>query len=107
MNLKGWEVSDADVRRAGESGAYRDFHNLNYLEYAYIQLGRYRDAQHTVDIIAAQYRELPDKKTAPTRRSCSRGMFVAVRSMRCLTVWFTDTSTCSLGWLWNLAAGTK
>jgi len=64
-NLRGWEVSEADVKRAGESGAYRDFHNLTYLEYAYIQLGRYRDAQHTVDIIAAQYRGLPDKKTAP------------------------------------------
>ena len=64
-NLKGWEVSEADVKRAGESGAYRDFHNLNYLEYAYIQLGRYRDAQHTVDIIAGQYRELPERKTAP------------------------------------------
>jgi tetratricopeptide (TPR) repeat protein len=64
-NLKGWEVSEADVRRAGESGAYRDFHNLTYLEYAYIQLGRYRDAQHTVDIIAAQYQALPEKKTAP------------------------------------------
>jgi tetratricopeptide (TPR) repeat protein len=63
-NLKGWEVSEADVKRAGESGAYRDFHNLNYLEYAYIQLGRYRDAQHTVDIIAAQYQALPDKATA-------------------------------------------
>jgi tetratricopeptide (TPR) repeat protein len=63
-NLKGWEVSEADVRRAGESGAFRDFHNLGYLEYAYIQLGRYRDAQRTVDIIAAQYEELPDKKTA-------------------------------------------
>jgi hypothetical protein len=33
-NLKGWEVSEADVQRAGESGAYRDFHNLTYLEYA-------------------------------------------------------------------------
>ena len=64
-NLKGWEVSEADVRRAGELGAFRDFHNLGYLEYAYIQLGRYRDAQRTVDIIAAQYEELPDKKTAP------------------------------------------
>lgn len=64
-NLKGWEVSDADVRRAGESGAYRDYHNLNYLEYTYIQLGRFRDAQHTVDIAAAQYQALPDKKTAP------------------------------------------
>jgi tetratricopeptide (TPR) repeat protein len=64
-NLRGWEVSEADVKRAGESGAYRDFHNLTYLEYAYLQLGRYRDAQHTVDIIAAQYQALPDKKTAP------------------------------------------
>src|SRR6516162_7481202 len=64
-NLKGWEVSEADVKRAGESGAYRDFHNLTYLEYAYIQLGRYRDAQRTVDIIAAEYQALPDKKTAP------------------------------------------
>jgi tetratricopeptide (TPR) repeat protein len=64
-NLKGWEVSEADIRRAGESGAYRDYHNLNYLEYAYIQLGRFRDAQRTVDIAAAQYQALPDKQTAP------------------------------------------
>jgi tetratricopeptide (TPR) repeat protein len=64
-NLKAWKVSEDDVRRAHESGAYRDFHNLNYLEYAYIQLGRYRDARHTVDIIAAQYKALPSKRTAP------------------------------------------
>jgi tetratricopeptide (TPR) repeat protein len=64
-NLRAWKVSEDDVRRAHESGAYRDFHNLNYLEYAYIQLGRYRDAQHTVDIIAAQYKALPSKRTAP------------------------------------------
>jgi tetratricopeptide (TPR) repeat protein len=64
-NLRGWQVSEADVKRAGESGAYRDFHNLTYLEYAYLQLGRFRDAQHTVDIVTAQYRALPDRKTAP------------------------------------------
>jgi tetratricopeptide (TPR) repeat protein len=64
-NLKGWEVSAADVKRAGQSGAYRDFHNLNYLEYAYIQLGRFGSAQYTVDIAAAQYQALPDKHTAP------------------------------------------
>jgi tetratricopeptide (TPR) repeat protein len=64
-NLKGWNVSQADIARAHESGANRDFHNLTYLEYAYIQLGRYRDAQRTVDIIAAQYRALPVKTTAP------------------------------------------
>jgi tetratricopeptide (TPR) repeat protein len=64
-NLKGWQASEADVRRAHESGAYRDFHNLTYLEYAYLQLGRYREAQREVDIIAAQFRALPDKTTAP------------------------------------------
>jgi tetratricopeptide (TPR) repeat protein len=63
-NLRRWEASEADVRRNRESGAYRDFHSLTYLEYAYIQLGRFRDAQHTVDIVAAQYRALPKKKTA-------------------------------------------
>jgi hypothetical protein len=56
------------VKRAGESGAYRDFHNLTYLEYAYLQLGRFRDAQQTVDIVAAQYQALPDKQTAPYTR---------------------------------------
>jgi tetratricopeptide (TPR) repeat protein len=64
-NLRGWNISEDDVKRAHESGAHRDFHNLNYLEYAYIQLGRYRDAQHTVDIIKAQYEALPDRTTAP------------------------------------------
>jgi hypothetical protein len=63
-NLKRWEASEADVKRAGESGAYRDFHNLTYLEYAYLQLGRYRDAKHTVDIVASQYQVLPNKQTA-------------------------------------------
>src|SRR5215510_6478786 len=64
-NLNGWNASEADVKHAHESGAYRDFHNLSYLEYAYIQLGRYRDAEHTVDIIAAQYNALPDRNTTP------------------------------------------
>jgi tetratricopeptide (TPR) repeat protein len=64
-NLKAWEISGADVKRAGESGAYRDYHSLNYLEYAYIQLGRFQGAQHAVDIAAAQYQSLPDKQTAP------------------------------------------
>jgi tetratricopeptide (TPR) repeat protein len=64
-NLKGWNVSENDVKRAHESGAHRDFHNLGYLEYAYLQLGRYHDARHTVDTIKAQYEELRDRKTAP------------------------------------------
>jgi tetratricopeptide (TPR) repeat protein len=63
-NEKAWQISESDVKRAGESSSLRDFHALNYLEYAYLELGRYRDAQRTLDIIAAQYDALPDKKTA-------------------------------------------
>src|SRR5258706_16277000 len=44
-NENAWRTSEADVKRAGESGAYRDFHSLNYLQYAYLQLGRFRDAR--------------------------------------------------------------
>ena len=64
-NENAWRTSDADVKRAGESGAYRDYHALNYLQYAYLQLGRFRDAQRVTGIIEAQYQALPNKKTAP------------------------------------------
>ena len=64
-NERAWQASESDVKRAGEPGTLRDFHSLNYLQYAYLQLGRYRDARRTLDIIAAQYDALIDKKTAP------------------------------------------
>jgi len=64
-NENAWRTSEADVKRAGESGAYRDFHALNYLQYAYLQLGRVRDARRVTDIIETQYLALPNKKTAP------------------------------------------
>ena len=64
-NENAWRTSEADVNRAGESGAYRDFHALNYLQYAYLQLGRFHDAKRVTAIIDAQYQALPNKKTAP------------------------------------------
>lgn len=64
-NENAWRTSEEDVKRAGESGEYRDFHSLNYLQYAYLQLGRYRDAKRITDIIKAQYDALPNKKTGP------------------------------------------
>lgn len=64
-NDNAWRTSEEDVKRAGESGALRDFHSLNYLQYAYLQLGRYRDAKRMTDIIKAQYDALPNKNTAP------------------------------------------
>src|SRR5262245_17783500 len=64
-NSNAWRTSEDDVKRAGEAGEYRDFHSLNYLQYAYLQLGRYREAKRVTDIIHAQYEALPNKKTAP------------------------------------------
>jgi len=64
-NENAWRTSEADVKRAGESGAYRDFHALNYLQYAYLQLGRFRDAKRATGIIEAQYGALSNKTTAP------------------------------------------
>ncbi|MCI0663289.1 MAG: hypothetical protein L0220_19665 [Acidobacteria bacterium] len=60
-----WRTSEKDVERAGESGEYRDFHSLNYLQHSYLQLGRYRDAGRVTEIIKAQYEAIPDKTTAP------------------------------------------
>jgi tetratricopeptide (TPR) repeat protein len=64
-NENAWRSSEVDVKRAGEGGEYRDFHSLNYLQYAYLQQGRFRDAWRTTDIIRRQYEALPNKTTAP------------------------------------------
>jgi tetratricopeptide (TPR) repeat protein len=64
-NEKAWRASERDVNGAGELGGYRDFHSLNYLQYAYIQLGRYEDAKRLTEIFAAQYQALPNKTTQP------------------------------------------
>ena len=64
-NENAWRTSEADVQRAGEGGEYRDFHSLNYLQYAYLQQGRYREALRVTDIIRRQYESLPKKTTAP------------------------------------------
>jgi hypothetical protein len=92
-NERAWQASESDVKRAGEPGTLRDFHSLNYLQYAYLQLGRYRDARRTLDIIAAQYDALIDKKTAPDT-NCNRATFVGGRSMPYRTASFMDILTC-------------
>ncbi len=64
-NENAWRTSEEDVKRAREPGDYRDFHSLNYLQYAYLQLGRYRDAKRVTDTIKAQYEALTNKRTSP------------------------------------------
>jgi tetratricopeptide (TPR) repeat protein len=64
-NENAWRTSEEDVKRTGDPAESRDFHSLNYLQYAYLQLGRYRDAKRVTDIIKAQYEALTNKRTAP------------------------------------------
>ena len=35
-NERAWQASESDVKRAEEPGTLRDFHSLNYLQYAYL-----------------------------------------------------------------------
>jgi tetratricopeptide (TPR) repeat protein len=64
-NEHAWQISNDDVQEAREPGELRDFHSLNYLSYNYLQLGRYEDARKTVDLFAAQYSAVANRKTAP------------------------------------------
>jgi tetratricopeptide (TPR) repeat protein len=64
-NENAWQISNDDVREAGEPGTLRDFHSLNYLSYNYLQLGRYKDAKKTVDAFATQYAAITNRTTAP------------------------------------------
>ncbi len=64
-NEHAWQISNDDVKEAREPGELRDFHALNYLSYNYLQLGRYKDAKKAVDLFAAQYASITNRKTAP------------------------------------------
>jgi tetratricopeptide (TPR) repeat protein len=63
-NENAWQISNDDMKEAGEPGELRDFHSLNYLSYNYLQLGRYKDAKKTLDLFAAQYAAMTNRKTA-------------------------------------------
>jgi hypothetical protein len=59
------QISNDDVKAAGEPGELRDFHALNYLSYNFLQLGRYRDAKKTVDLFRDQMPAIANRTTAP------------------------------------------
>jgi tetratricopeptide (TPR) repeat protein len=64
-NEHAWQISNDDVKAAGESADLRDFHSLNYLSYNYLQLGRYKAARKAVDLFAAQCATIANRRTAP------------------------------------------
>jgi tetratricopeptide (TPR) repeat protein len=48
-NRRSWAASRAEEKRKNLPGWYNDFHSLNWLQYAYLQTGRWKDAAALID----------------------------------------------------------
>jgi tetratricopeptide (TPR) repeat protein len=62
-NETSWEVADRRVQRRGLDVDQRNFHALFWLEYGYLQQGRYGDAMETLDVMRS------DEATSGSRRT--------------------------------------
>ena len=54
-NRAAWAASEDAVRRAGEPASQREFHGLQFGQYASLQLGRYAEAKHEAELTLDQY----------------------------------------------------
>ena len=95
-NENAWRISEEDVKRgAGASGGRdhgKDFHALNYLQYCYIQLGRYRDAKRLTNIFRRNTTGWQTRRPRRIRPCCRRSTSKAERFSGSRTEWCTDTS---------------
>ena len=62
-NEDSWEAAEARVQRKNLGVEDRGYHALWWLEYAYLQQGRYREARKLLDIIEADATESGSKRT--------------------------------------------
>jgi hypothetical protein len=62
-NVDAYEASVAWVERRGHPAFKRDFHSLSWLQYAYLQMGRYREAAETIETIRAVAQQSDDART--------------------------------------------
>ena len=62
-NEDSWEAAEARVQRKNLGVEDRGYHALWWLEYAYLQQGRYREARKLLDIIEADAAESGSKRT--------------------------------------------
>ncbi len=74
-NVAAWEASDAWVTQNGHSPSKRDYHSLQWLQYAYLQLGRYEKAAGLLDTMRKSWAEFP--KDQP--HSLSDGGYILAR----------------------------
>ena len=61
-NESAWEASDAWVKRKSLSLANRDYHSLNWLQYVYLQQGRYAKAAGLLELMKKVMTESKDDK---------------------------------------------
>jgi tetratricopeptide (TPR) repeat protein len=54
-NIAAWAASEDAVRRAGEPASQREFHGLQFGQYASLQLGRYAEAKREAELTLDQY----------------------------------------------------
>ncbi len=64
-NQDSWKAADDRVRRKGLTVKDRSYHALWWLQYTYLQQGRYREARELLDVMEADAKEL---SVAITRR---------------------------------------
>jgi tetratricopeptide (TPR) repeat protein len=62
-NETSWAVADARVKRKGLSLDDRNFHALYWLEYGYLQQGRYRDARRLLSIMEEDTKKSGSRRT--------------------------------------------
>jgi tetratricopeptide (TPR) repeat protein len=80
-NVDSWEASVDRARRKGLGPADHSFHALSWLEYAYLQLGRRKDARRTLELMETD------------AKSGSSHVLESLDAMR--AVWIVETGDCS------------
>jgi tetratricopeptide (TPR) repeat protein len=61
-NERAWAASRADARRRNLTGADLDYHSLYWLQYAYLEQGRYRAAHGLIDTARAMLASVPGEQ---------------------------------------------
>jgi tetratricopeptide (TPR) repeat protein len=58
-NEAAWRASDAWVRQQGLPVSQRDYHSLQWLQYAYLQQGRYQEAERLLETLEKSLAQFP------------------------------------------------
>jgi tetratricopeptide (TPR) repeat protein len=65
-NESSWAASDAWVKRKGLAISLRDYHSLSWLNYVYLQQGRYTKAELLIAMLGYALKESPDARMRRT-----------------------------------------